>query len=403
MNYLIKRILSLCIAIITVFTLSAQDSRDSKKIKKCWKVYHKKGVNAGLTRLKDYMATQIKNTPYAHESLIVMEYEKYLKIKEAGLEGYVNNKKAGKLDINAILKGNEQESDLIAACRRGTIEATSPTGDRIIHSLLVHEDPDTLISEKAKLYFEEGKTFFEKQDYELAKMNFIKALQEDSNYYKPLLYLGESMAFEDNADSAFVYYQLARKLKPNMLEPRIYIINYLTEKGLYYRAKKESLEALTIYPGFNMKYKLNGILDVENKYMNERRITRTFYSNSVTREPQNDLSNMQIWRDYRLAREMAVSYCSKDGIISDNEKIEDHYLEVYSYRYMLNKNQHDLPEFLHFADKMKEEGFLEPYVFISQFHFDLYPQFKHYMSIEENRNKAIEYIEKYVITPKPSY
>jgi hypothetical protein len=64
---------------------------------------------------------------------------------------------------------------------------------------------------------------------------------------------------------------------------------------------------------------------------------------------------------------------------------------------MLEKHPNDLPEALHFADKMREEGYLEPYVFICLFHFDIYEQFKDYMSVEANRIKTAEFIEKYVI------
>ena len=90
-------------------------------------------------------------------------------------------------------------------------------------------------------------------------------------------------------------------------------------------------------------------------------------------------------------------YCNEDGIIEENGEFSDRYLEVYSFRRMLEKHPNDLPEALHFADKMREEGYLEPYVFICLFHFDIYEQFKDYMSVEANRIKTAEFIEKYVI------
>ena len=64
---------------------------------------------------------------------------------------------------------------------------------------------------------------------------------------------------------------------------------------------------------------------------------------------------------------------------------------------MLRANEGNLPEYLHFAAKMDEEGYLEPYVMIGLFHVDFYPQFKDYMSFEENREKSIELVEKYTI------
>ena len=64
---------------------------------------------------------------------------------------------------------------------------------------------------------------------------------------------------------------------------------------------------------------------------------------------------------------------------------------------MLVQHTDDLPEPLRFADKMREEGFLEPYVFVSLFHIDIYPQFKDYMADEANREKTIDFVEKYLI------
>ena len=64
---------------------------------------------------------------------------------------------------------------------------------------------------------------------------------------------------------------------------------------------------------------------------------------------------------------------------------------------MLEKNQNDLPEYLEFAWKMKEEGYLEQYVFISLFHVDVYSQFEVFMEDEQNRKKSMEYVEKYLV------
>ena len=64
---------------------------------------------------------------------------------------------------------------------------------------------------------------------------------------------------------------------------------------------------------------------------------------------------------------------------------------------MLEAHPNDLSSDLHFADKMREEGFLEPYVLVCLFHYDIYEQFKDYMSDEANRAKTIEFYEKYII------
>lgn len=156
---------------------------------------------------------------------------------------------------------------------------------------------------------------------------------------------------------------------------------------------------MLVYPGHNLKYKLLRVLEVENKYLNERRVLRNFFPNDMGNEDQYMLETSFLWGDYRAAKDDVSKYCNEDGIIEENGEFEDRYLEVYSFRKMLEAHPNDLPEHLHFADKMREEGYLDSYVFISLFHVDIYPQFKDFMSHEENRVKTLDFIEKYLIEP----
>ena len=57
----------------------------------------------------------------------------------------------------------------------------------------------------------------------------------------------------------------------------------------------------------------------------------------------------------------------------------------------------DVPRYLDFAEEMEEEGYLDCYVLVSLFHYDIYPQFKHFMSFEDNRTRTKEYVEKFLI------
>jgi hypothetical protein len=149
-----------------------------------------------------------------------------------------------------------------------------------------------------------------------------------------------------------------------------------------------------------MKLKLLKILEIENKRLNDRRFLRAFFPNNPNTN-QGELSG--VWADYRKAKSEVSRYTNEEGIIEDNGVTKDKYLEVYSFRRMLDENvDKELPGELQFALKMKEEGYLEPYVFISMFHVDIYPQLRHYMSIKENLEKSKDYIEKYLIERIPN-
>ena len=394
-------IVLVALLILGVTNVSAQEtlSKDQKSINKCWKVFETKGQLKGIEKLEKYMSKQAWPTVLAYESLVSMEYDYYTS-KRTGLlefnneDGTVNDSLT---DLFSKLLSEAYRTRFVNVCRRSTNESTSPSADTYLRRMFVDNDPDTLISEKGISYFDEAEEFFQKSDFELAELNYRKAIIENPTYYKANLYLGDSFWAREQYDSAMVYYTIAKELQPNLLEARIYIIDALANQGLYYRAKKECVDAMTVYPGYNLKYKLQRILTIENKLLDEHRVLLSFYANEMGNDDQITMSHSPLWLDYRKAKEDVSKYCNEDGIIEDNGEIKDRYLEVYSYRTMLEKHPNDLPDFLHFADEMREKGLLEPYVFTSLFHIDIYPQFKDYMSKEENRKKTREFIEAYLI------
>ncbi|MBD3637065.1 MAG: hypothetical protein HUJ25_06930 [Crocinitomicaceae bacterium] len=378
-----------------------------KKINKCIKVFQKGDMEdqkKGIDKLRKLMSKEDYPTLTAYEVLVQMEAvyfdNRYSAYSNMSFTVEAENEEdQEELDstLNAILEGMKTaaESRFINVCRRSTLESSSHTADTYLRVYLVDYDPDTLVSEEGEEFFEKGEEYFTEERYEMAELEYRKALDADSIYYKAVLYLGDSFWARENPDSAMYFYELAKSMHPKLLEPRKYIVDALMDQGLYYRAKKECLDAFCVYPGFDMKLKFQQILNVENKWMNDHRFIRYFYPNDISKEDQGDLPG--IWTDYREAKKKISKYCNEDGIIEENGITNDKYLEVYSLRYLLEEHQNDLPSYLEFAWKMKEEGYLEPYVFISLFHVDIYSQFEHYMADEGNCKKSKEYVEKYLI------
>lgn len=392
------------VAVLAILTLGINAfgqkmTKDEKQITKCWKVFKTKSQSKGIAKLEKYMSKQEWPSLLAYESLVKMEYVNFKRnAKMFGFEIKVEGESNDSLTQTFQDMLEEiYRARFLNVCRMSTMESTSPSADIYLRQMIVDVDPDTAVSEKGAEYYSEAEEFFINQDFELAELNYRKALKQDSAYYKANLYLGDSFWARNEFDSALVYYKIAKEMQPNLLEPRIYIIDALVEQELFYRAKKECFEALTVYPGQNVKYKLQRILYIEHKFMNEHRLNRRFYPNDINDNEQPTLEANLIWADYRKAKGEVSKYCNEDGIIEENGETDDRYLEVYSIRRMLEQHMDDLPEPLHFADKMRGEGFLEPYVFVSLFHIDIYPQFKDYMSEEANRLKTIDFVEKYLI------
>lgn len=63
--------------------------------------------------------------------------------------------------------------------------------------------------------FENGVLFFEKNDWEAARTNFLKALKEESYKIKAQEYLGDIAAYQKNWDEAITYYKPLVELDDN--------------------------------------------------------------------------------------------------------------------------------------------------------------------------------------------
>lgn len=400
----IKKIILTAVLVLFVFGGNISYAQTEKQIAKAVKIFLKKGYDKGIEVLVKYIYKAVNGDGASvdgYEMWVKMEYLRFQRDKElyAEIEIEVEPEDGEEPDSSVYyffeeLK-NYPETKFLDVCRKSTLESSSYTGDYYLRKYLVDYDPDSARSEKAISYFEKGKEQLEEDEQERAELSFRKALAEDSLYYAAYIYLGNSFYQREDYDSAIVYYTVAKNMHPDLLEPRKDIVDALMQKELYYNAKKECLEAFTIYPGFDMKLRYQIILAQENKYMASHRFLRFFYPNNMKTDDQPDMYG--IWDTYRSSKSKISKYCNEDGIIEPNPETEDRYLEVYSIRRMLEKHEDEIPEYIRFGYKMMEDGYLECYVFFTLFHVDIYPQFKDYMSFEENRVKMIEYIEQYLI------
>ena len=336
----------------------------------------------------------------AWETLVRMKFMNYnrlnlyfeqLSIKEGELE---NLDSAELSDYKQSLI-QKNETDFIDLCRQATIMSSSYSADFHLRRLLIDYDPDTLIDNAAKDYFNEGEDYFAESEFDQAIKHYQKATELEPQYYKAVLYTGDAFMAKENYDSAIVYFTRAVEMQPTFLEARQLLIDALFEKELYIRAKKECIRAIQIYPGNTIKYRFQKVLRQENKYMEEHKIRRNFFANDMSDQSQPEL--LMPFATYRNAKNEISKYCNKDGIIEPNDMTKDLYLEVYSWRRFIEENEDDLPKYFRFALEMIHAGYFDCYVLISLFHVDIYPQFKHFMSIPENRTRAETYINTYLI------
>lgn len=396
---MIKKILLISFSIF----LSVSFAQTNKQVQKAIKTYNK-NASKGISKLEKYIA---KSPNFGNnkgwETLIKMEYSQYGQLKEMfelmtieveNEEADDSTNSATAFDMKASFLNNNEQS-FVNVCRKASVMSTCALADFYLRRLRVDFEPDTLISDSALAYFTEGESFFIKEDFELAKLNYRKAIATDNDYYKAVLYLGDAFWREEKFDSAIYYFSIAKELEPDLLEPRKYLIDALLGKELLVRAKNECLDAFCVYPSYAIKYRYMDILKQENKWMYTRYIKRDFYSNNMADSAQEEL--LTPYNTYRQAKNIINNKYNIDGIDVNESNTSDRYLEVNSWRFFLEENKNDLPELFRFAQKMNQNDYLDCYILFSFFNIDIYPQYKDFMSDEKNREKMKYFILTYLV------
>jgi hypothetical protein len=104
------------------------------------------------------------------------------------------------------------------------------------------------------------------------------------------------------------------------------------------------------------------------------------------------------WMYYQKAKDEIKSYCDSTGIIvKDCPLTQSKYMEVYAWEKML-KSAPTVPANLAFAKKMADAGYLDCYIFISVFHFDLYDQYADF--VMHNMDRVKKYVDTYLTEDK---
>lgn len=281
----------------------------------------------------------------------------------------------------------------INKCREANLFSQSSLASQYLRNYLVDYNPDTAIADTAKEEFKTAEDFFYKKDYLNAISHYEKALSLQPDYYKAVIYLGDCYWYIENMDTAIYYFKKGIQMHPDLLEPRKYLTDALAFCYKNEEAKNECLNAIYIYPDIAMFAKYAELVDRDKKSFNNHWIKRNCGINRITmvEYPTKD----KTWKAYQEAEKDVKDYCDSLGIITKpNTVTKSKYLEVYSWEHMLKETK-PLPEEFAFAKKMADEGFLDCYVFISEFHYDFYDQYLDF--VKNNKDKIKKYIETYLV------
>lgn len=414
-----KRTLAFLIIFFPVVAGLAQSNPLDKKLEKAYSL-----ANDGKITEADKYVTELleKNPDYGTgwDLLAKIRYKEYkdAKLSDNLLSGNITVTTTGKDGkevkseddslaqslmklLNDIKPSKKAWSKYIYTMRKGTLLAPDAYEcSSTLRIYFIDPEVDTAVSKKALNYFNKAEEEFQKKDYEKAMKHYQQAINAQPDFYKASLYLGDAHYFMGHYIQAIASFKDAIQKFPSLVEPRKYLIDAYAKERLYKDCLDASIEAMMVYPDHSLIDKLEDAV-----YMNEKKLAftpvkRPVLPNTIdmdTMESNNtyyeEIKPAGPWTYYTKALGKISSYCNKEGLIEKPTSLtKSKYLEVYSWEEMLNNSQDPS---LETARQMQKDGYLDCYVLVSCFHYDLYDQYSAF--VKANKVKINEYYQKYMI------
>jgi tetratricopeptide (TPR) repeat protein len=246
----------------------------------------------------------------------------------------------------------------------------------------IPSDSSTFVS------FSSGEEAFQKQNFADAISAFEKTVTLDSTCFKAWISLGNAYYFNRDYLAASHAFRRAVSLRPGLQEPRKYLVDALYHLHSFDEAQEEAIQALIIYPETSMFLKLEEVAKARHKSFDRHWTERIVFPNTVGDQPLNEKGDRD-WMEYINGFSLVEKFCNKDGIITQkNNLTKSPYAEVFSWEYMLRKTG---SEKFPFARKMQQEGYLDCYVMLSEYHIDFNAQYQDFA--KRNKERIKSYLE----------
>lgn len=392
---MLKKLSSLFIGLLLVTGLSAQyAAADAKKIEKS-KEYFKKGkYDKAVTTLAKVQA----NPSYLYDNSIwdlrvLYEYIRYKVQYQTDMKELIrkaNSPKTYTIDINK-LKFVQYNIEMISQCKLATILCEKQgLASSILYDELVATKVDTAVSDDARSAYNQGDEEYNQENWSASIKQYQKALREDSTYYNATVSI--AMAYEkmEEWEKAANWYEKAKRMQPSRTKPYSGLVDAYSKLKRWDDAYNACVDGIIVYPDNDFFESLGEICEKQGKSFNRHWMSRTYLPNRMN--TNQEAANNEPWSFYRTAKDKIVDNCNDDGVINKSTELTNQkYMEVYSWEYMLKKDDSDEKEF-GFARKMEKEGYLDCFVFVSMYHVNFREQYEDF-----SKNNA-ERIRTYINT-----
>lgn len=282
--------------------------------------------------------------------------------------------------------------ELIRNARNATrVSLQADSSSHYLRLMLVDTlSPDKGLSEEAKEAYENALDEINNNQIPEAAKLLEKAIALHPTFYAAHLKLGDTYYLMNRDTAASNKYRQAFLLQPNLPDPLVRLSMVQYNSGRYTEAGALILEAILIYPEHQYWTLLKRILSKTGKEFNPQWIPREVYPLSTRQNYEDIIAREKTpWWHYQSAKGEVYSYYDTAGLVRPNEKTTEPYLEVYGWKWMLNRS--GLFQFP-FARVMDELGYLDCYVLVSLFHQDLYGQFADLVKREPEKVRKYLYL-----------
>lgn len=263
---------------------------------------------------------------------------------------------------------------------------------------------DSNITSKAMKYYDIAEKEFQNKNLEKASKYYKRALEEQPGFYKAYLYYGDMFYLSGDIVNAIKIFKEIIEKYPDLLEPRKYLTDTYAKDRLYKNALDEAIKTMYVYPDLSMANKLSDAAFLNNQKLNIEWTPRQVFPNIMGKDSIAENINSDIKKEIPLAKDPWIyyesaynkikDYCNEKGkIVKINKLTNAKYMEVYSWEEMLaNSKDPSLDQ----ARKMQADGYLDCYVLVSCFHYDLLSQYLDFAS--KNQTRIVEYYNKYIVS-----
>lgn len=398
----------LTISLLLTFSTSKAEitKKDVKHFNKSIKMYSKGKYDKAIELISPIVQRNPRNaTLWAYK--IEYLYRDYLSTKNQGSYFVVTSSDLSSAKmlqelLNAALGYSIKKAKLLQAIRDCTRFCDDPVledASMVLRTEFIDRKykVDTAISDEAKEIYKEAEQSFWEKNYNDAAELYYEALELEPEYYKARLYLGDSYYLLKEYERAAPIFAECAERFPDLLEPQKYYADALEGMEEWEKAMDAAIEGVLRFPGTGMFRRMEDYAEKMGKEFNREWVARPCPVNvakdTVDEEDLHLDLYPEYWKYYVEAKGKIARYTDKEGLLSTNSLTDYSTLEAYCWDYMLERADEDIEE-LAVAREMKENGTLEEYVLISLFHYDLYDQFKHYVT--NNKVESVAYLNSLV-------